>query len=373
MHRFILIAMILVMAVTPASAQETTSNFDFNNDRFLTGSEVVQDKDGVDDLFMVGATVRSEKDITGNAHLAGRKVVVIGDVGGDAYLSGMDITIEGKVAGDVTIGGYKIDVGEVEGDVRATGDTLTLSAPVSGYALISGDEVNFNSVVKGDVRVAADKVDFADDARIEGKLILYEDEADQTEIPAGVIPEDRVERRDRSEWSGADEEAEGKSFFSRVVGFFRRVLFLTVMAGLIAGFRPQKLADLRRSVLGQPLRNLLIGFVAVAAGIGGAILLMFTGLGFLLVLASLLIAFVGMGTGYVLGSYAVGVGLLKWANKPEPDALRTRLMAAAVGAFAVTLIGKIPMLGGLVFLAVALIGAGALYARVFGRERLEAG
>ena len=62
-----------------------------------------------------------------------------------------------------------------------------------------------------------------------------------------------------------------------------------------------------------------------------------------------------VGTGYVLGSYAVGVGLLQWAKKPEPDALRTRLLAAAVGAFAVTLISKIPMLGGLVILIVAPI------------------
>ena len=382
MYRFLFVVIILAFSMapalaqetpalaqeTPALAQETKSHFEYNKDHFLAGSTVVQGMVGVDDLFMAGETVRSEQGITGSAHLAGREVISNGAIGGDAYIAGMEVSLKGKVAGDVTVGGYNVIIGEVGGDLRASGANLTLTAPVLGYALVSGDEVNFNSVVKGDVSVAAEEVDFSGDARIEGKLIIYEEKTGATVVPAHVISEDRVERRDLSEWSEDGLQAGNRG--NSLVGFLKRVLFLTVLAVLIAAIRPQKLADLRRSVLGQPLRNLLFGFLAVSVGIGAAILLMFTGLGFLLVLASLLIALLIAFTGFVVGTYAVGVGLLQLVKGPEPDNTRTRIFAAVVGAFAVSIIALIPYLGWLFVLAVALIGGGSITVRLFRPQLL---
>jgi len=374
MYKFFLVAIIMAFITVSSFAQEapkeTTQSFEFNKDHFLAGSNVVQNAEGVDDLFVIGDTVRSNKDITGSVHVAGRKVIIAGNVGGDAYISAMEVTIDGKVSGDITVGGYKIKTGEIDGDIRAIGDNLTLSGPVSGYALIAGDEVKFESVVKGDVNLAAQEVIFADDSRIEGTLTLYEEKEGEIVVPALVIPEERIERRDISEWSDTEDETDGKSWLNLVFGFLKRVLFITVMAGLIAGVRPQKLADLRRSILGRPLRNLLFGFLAVSAGIGAAILLMFTGLGFLLVLVSLLIALLGAFTGYVVGTYAIGVKTLQWAKRSEPNSFVVRVIAAAVGAFAISLVAMIPYLGWLIVLAVALVGAGSLFIRVFQPKNL---
>lgn len=371
MFRLLFLVLVVALAYVPAQAQETNEEVQYGKDRFLSGSTVIQDKEGVDDLFMVGETVRNEKAITGSAHMAGRNVVSDGEIGGDAYMAGMHVTVNGKVDGDATLSGYSVSAKEVDGDIRASGRKVTLAGPVTGYALLAGDEVKIDSLVKGDVAVSADKVEFGDNAKIDGKLTLYADKADKIDVPASVISADRVERRDRSEWSKDELGKDNRK--NPVASFLRKVLFFTVMAVLIAAIRPEKLADLRRNILARPFQNLLFGFLVVAAGIGAAILLIFTGLGFLLVLASLMIALMMAFTGYVVGTYAMGVGLFQLVKWPEPDSLRTRVFAAVVGAFAVAIIAMIPYLGGLFVLALALTGGGAIAARLYQPKRVAAG
>jgi len=365
MYRFLLVVFMMAFSIAPALAQETTSYFDFNKDRFMAGSKVVQDTEGVDDLFMVGETVQSKQDITGSAHLAGRKVISTGAIGGDVYVTGMEVSLEGKVTGDVTVTGYNIQMKDVAGDVRASGASLTLSGPVSGYALVNGRDVTFDSVVKGDVSLAAEEVEFGDESRIEGKLTIYEDDIGEIKIPAGVISEDRVERRDISEWTGDGKEAKTDNWGSAVFKFIKRILFITVIASLIAAVRPQKLNDLRQSIFDQPLQNLLFGFLALSTGLGATIIVMFSGLGFLLVLVSVLIVLLGGFIGYVIGVYTIGVRTLQFANRAEPSTLGNKALAAVVGGLVVSLIALIPYLGWLFVLAITLLGFGSLAVRLF--------
>ena len=366
MQRILIVVLMMMCAVTMASAQDKRAAFDFSKDRFLAGPTVIQDKTGVDDLFMAGENVESRQDITGNAHLAGRKVVSSGAIGGDAYLSGMDVTLAGKVTGDVTVAGYKVEIGEVDGDVRAMGAKLTLSSPIAGYALVSGDDVTFNSVVTGDVNLRAETVHFADGARIEGKLIIYEEDAGEIAVPAHVMSLDQVERRDSSEWSTSEEESIG----TRIFDFFKRVLFYTVLISIFAAIRPQKLTELRQNFSSQPVQNLLFGFLGITVGLGGAILLLFTRIGFGLAVVTVLITLIAAFFGYVIGTYAVGVKAMDMVKRPVPDSLGTRAQAALAGAFILSVIALIPVLGGIVFLAVALIGAGVIVIRIF-RPKLD--
>lgn len=371
MYRFLLVVIMMAFAIMPASADGTKGSFDFNKDRFLVGSTVVQDKVGVDDLFIAGETIESKQDITGSAHLAGRKVTSTGTIGGDAYLAGMEVTLDGTVTGDVTVAGYTIQIGEVVGDLRVTGANLTLSGPVSGYALVAGENVTFNSVVKGDVNLMADEVDFTDASRIEGKLIIYEEETGEISVPAQVISEDQVERRDISEWSETGREDEAEGFGSKLFGLFKSVLFITVLAAVIAAVRPQKLADLRQSILAQPFRNLLFGFLGISAILGATILLLVTGIGFRLALVSLLMAALAAFMGYAIGAYTIGVKALQLANRPDPDSLGAKTFAAGVGAFIVSVIALVPYLGWIVILAVTVVGAGSIVIRLF-RPKLMA-
>ena len=360
MCRFFLAAIIFAVAVYPLAAQEKKDYFDFSGDRFLAGATVVNDAEGADDLFMAGETVRSEMKIAGSALLAGRRVIVTGDVGGDAYLAGMDVTLDGIVSGDATVAGYNVQVGEVVGDLRVSGANVTITGPVSGYALIAGDEVIIESAITGDVSLTARRVEFAEDARIGGKLTVYEEQVGDTEIPAQVITEDRVERREISEWSQAATDLQVWNWRGALTSFLTWVVIIAGFAALIAAIVPQKLADLRRSILERPFRTLWFGILAESVIVGSTIILMFTLIGLLLAPATVLIALVGAFAGYVVAAYAFGVGLLKAIGRPEPDGIGTRALAAGVGAFVVGLIALIPFFGWLFVLALALAGVGAI-------------
>lgn len=360
MCRFLLAAIMLVFAISPLAAQENEDYFDFNGDRFLAGATAVNDAEGVDDLFMFGETVRSEQAIAGSAHLFGRKVIVTGAVGGDAYVAGMDVSLDGPVAGDATVSGYNVDVAEVVGDLRISGANLTISGPVSGYALVAGDEVRFESVIKGDVSLTAREVDFAEGAQIEGKLTVYEEQAGEVEIPAQVIPEDRIERRSVSEWSKAASDLEFWDWRSAVSRFLIGVVVIAGIAALIAAIVPQKLADLRRRILNRPFRTLWFGILAESVIVGSTIILMLTGIGLLLAPATLVIALVGAFAGYVVAAYAFGVGLLMALGRSEPNSMGSRALAAGVGALVVGLIALIPLIGWLFMLAAALTGLGSI-------------
>jgi hypothetical protein len=364
MRGLIQILIVILIAAAPVAAEDRDEVLDFGGDSFRAGSTVVFDGSGTDDLFMAGETVRGAADITGSAHLAGRKVTMEGAVGRDAYLAGMDVVLEGDVAGDATVAGYDIRVGAVGGDLRASGAKLAIEGPVSGYALIAGEDVRIASVLGGDVSLSARNLDFAEAARIEGRLILYEKNPGSLDVPERVISEDRIERRAISDWDSARRERRGGGWAGVIGGFLLGVIVVAAIAALIAAIIPQTLAEMRRSVLARPFRNLGVGFVTQSALVGSAVLFAMTIIGIFLSPASVLIALVAGFAGYVVAVYAFGVGLLLTFGRPEPDSIGQRALAAGTGALVGGIIGLIPIIGWLFVLTLVLAGVGAIVMRI---------
>lgn len=359
MFRLLPVAIICMVAATPIQAQENERYFDFSGDRFLAGVAPVHDTEGVDDLFMAGNTVRSKQSITGSAHLAGRKVVITGAVRGDAYVAGADVSLDGPVGGDATVSGYNVQVAAVAGDLIIAGANLVISGPVSGYALVAGDDVRFESVIKGDVTLAAQEVDFSEGARIEGTLTVYEEQLGDVEVPAQVVPEDRVDRRHISEWSEADLDLEVLDGRGTLTEFFSGVAIVAVMAVVIAAFAPTKLRELRRCILDRPFRTLWFGILAESVIVGSTIILIVTVIGLVLAPATLAAALAIPFAGYVVAAYALGVGLLITMGQSEPNSIGSRALAAGIGALAAGIIGAIPYIGWLCVISLSLAGVGA--------------
>jgi len=356
---------ILLLASAPLSAEEQKSHLDLGKDRFLAGSQTVQDIAGIDDLFLFGETVLSKQDITGSLHGFGRKIISAGTVAGDAYIAGVNVSLDEKVTGDVTVSGYNIQVGDIGGNLRAFGSSLTISGTVSGYALVAGESIKLESIIKGDVSMAAKNIDFSEGARIDGTLILYAEQDDQVMIPAQVISEDRIERRSISSWPKAGSEEEASDWRNDLIDFFKGVLTITIIATLMVAIAPQKLTDMRQNIIAQPFRNLCFGFLALSTVLGSTIMLMITGIGFLLVPVTLLIGILSIFAGYALGAHTLGVALLLSINQPEPERIGAKAFAAGVGALAAAVIALTPFVGWLFILAVTFVGAGAMSVWLF--------
>lgn len=136
---------------------------------------------------------------------------------------------------------------------------------------------------------------------------------------------------------------------------------------------PGPLAALRRQVLAAPFRSLWFGFLALSTLAGAGILLAMTLIGLLVTPAAVLAALAAGFVGYVIGAYALGVGLVMALGRPEPASLGARALAAGAGALVAGFVALVPLIGWLFVLALTLAGVGALTLRVLRPSFFAAG
>lgn len=363
--RLLLAVTLLLAGAMPSAAEDALKPIAIGDDSYLAGRDVFFDRPGKDDLFAAGEIVRAQADISGSAHIAGRKIKMLGAVGRDAYLAGMDVALDGPVTGDATLAGYSVTVAGVGGNLRISGGDVVIRGPVAGYALVAGNSVRIEGRIAGDAYITAGNLTFADGARIDGRLILFEDDREAQEIPANVVPPDRIERRDISQRDDAADELGASDWTSVLGSFLAGVVIIGGLAALFAAAMPQTLAELRESLLQRPFRNLLYGFLTQSVFLGAAIVLVLTIIGIVASPAAVLAALVAGFAGYVVGVYAFGVGLLILVGQPLPTEFWTRALAAGVGAVAAGLIALIPYLGWLFIMLLMLAGVGAITLKIF--------
>ncbi|EPX86765.1 hypothetical protein Salmuc_01413 [Salipiger mucosus DSM 16094] len=365
--------MILALAASGAAAQDENALFDLGGDRFMAGQSVSMQQEGRDDVFLAGERVSLSADIAGTAHMAGRWLTVTGAVGEGLYAAGQEITVEAPVGGDATLAGQRVDVtAPVAGDLRIFGSEIGIAAPVEGTLLAAGEFVEIDGAVAGDASMAARTLEFGPEAAIAGTLTLYEDDPGTLEVPEGVIPEARIERREIEEWEhDYGDYAPDMGGGAAVVGFVLSVLLVAVLAACAAVFMPGTMAAMRARVLEQPLRTIVTGFVTQSALIGAAILLGMTLIGLLLTPAAIFLAIIAGLAGYIAGAYALGVGVLSAFGRDVPDSTGDRALAAITGALVAAVVALIPLLGWIAVMVLTLAGIGAVTIGLF-RPRLFA-
>lgn len=348
---------------TISVAQDQTGQLTLGTDSFLAGETVTQTDSSVDDLFMAGETITLSQGIGGSAHLAGRRISIDGAVGADLYVAGMDVFLRAPVAGDVTAAGYNLDLdGIIGGDLRLSGANLRIGKRVDGTAIVAGDILVFDGSVTGDMILAARSVTFGPEARIEGRLTLYEEVPGTLDIPDRVIAADRVQREGIEDWDHGPMPGGGVGARAILVAYLGGVVMLTALAALLAALLPNHLADLRQRLLADPLSMLGTGFVSVSAMAGAGIVLGLTLIGLILTPATFLLAFLIGLVGYVVAVYALGVRLMVAFGRDIPDALGARILAALMGSALAAAVALVPFVGWLFVLALGLAGAGAIIA-----------
>lgn len=359
---------IFLLAAFPLSAQDRAS-LTFGGDHYQGGKGVVQAADTAGDVFMAGETVRLTAPATGSAHLLGRRVAVDGDIGVNVYAGGQEVTVSKPVAGNVTVFGQDITLsGDIGGNLRAMGQNVSINAPVMGAALLAGETLTLNAPVAGDVSMNGNDMVFGDAARIGGILSLYHQDPDSVDIPASVIDPGRISRhviRPDESWTDQGSEMMRPSFWTKAKGIFGVAIAVAVAATILAALFPKFVAGSRENALARPVRTGWIGFLAIAATAGSLFLVALTGIGLLLVPLSIFLTLLLWFLGYVIGTYILGVGLIRALGRGLPDDLPDRAVAALVGAIAASLLALVPFIGWWFALALTWFGAGAVITRLF--------
>ncbi len=371
MLRKFLPALVIGLAAVPALAQDG-GDWRFGGDAYVGGRTVVVTGETVDDLFAAGQSVTATVEIEGSAHMAGQNVTLEGRVGENFYGAGQDVDVDAPVAGDVTIFGQNLSITEpVSGDLRAGGQSIELRAPVAGNAMIGGEDVRIDAAVMGDMALAGQNVNWGNDARVEGELHVYTDTPDAVEVPDRVAGSDQIFIHETKEFENIEgmPGMERPSFLQRLRNWIGGVIVVGLLGTLFAAIAPNFLAGLRARAIARPVFTGVVGSVGLSALIGSVVLLAMTGFGILLIPLSLIAAVLLALTGYVIGTYALGVWATGVAGRGEPASTGDRAVAAFAGAAIGALVCMIPWIGWLAVMAIFLVGGGALVARTIRLER----
>jgi len=317
-------ALVLLGAVpAPVAADETRSG----------GTVVVEEGETVtDDLTAFGGTVIVRGTVEGDLTAFAGNVFVDGQVNGDLEAFAGNVRVNGTVTGDASAAGGNFllaEGGRIGGQLEAAAGNVVVEGEVGRDARVGAGTITLgpSAVVGGDFVYDGD-LDRAQGAQIGGEVR----EEQNVDLGVGVggplFPN----------WLGA--------VYGFVVNFLLGAVVLVAFSRFSAAVADRAVAD--------PLRSAGVGLL-LFVGIPILLVLLFVSLvGIPLgLLGILLYAFV-LWLGYVFGAYALGAWLAGFADSDS------KWVALAVGLVLVSLVGFVPILGGLIQFVVLLLGLGAL-------------
>jgi hypothetical protein len=356
----IVIAALFAWLPLPASAADLRQGTDVTvartetvNDDIYAGAGTVNIEGTVNgNVIAGGGTITVSGTITRDLIVGGGTINVTGHVGGSIIAAGGNLTINGPVAQDIVVTGGMIDIGSgatIGRDLVVAGGTATVSAPVSRRVQMSSGSLTLRNHVGGDVRGRVDHLKL-DGAQIGGNLDYTSNNS--VERVNGARVAGTTTRHTPTDQGGGGAANGFLGWLRELIGFFALGLLLIF---LLPGISTRAIDRLRT----EPWPSLGLGagilvITPIVALIVFVIGVLIGGwwLGVLLLPIWLLV----LAIGYVLSGFLVGRLLfaqLGWGG--YHDAL-----ALLGGLFVLTVLGLIPVLGGLIGLAALVFGAGAL-------------
>ena len=354
---------------------------DFRSDTTVT---VGPDETIDDDLYVGGGTVSIAGTVNGDAtigagtvtvngtvngslNVAGGTVDVLGDVTGAVRVSGGTVRILGSVGRDLVIfgGTATVEAGaEIEGDIAGATGSLTIAGTVHGNVRAGTGTMVIAGTIDGDVELGVGDLAVESGAVIGGDVTYTS--TDDARIADGAEIGGEIERREPAVG------VESMVADNPIVSYLGVLIGLLVLGWGLLAIRPRLVAGSAQTLRTAPLPSLGIGLVGCLSQFLLVILLVVVG--------ALLSALAGsLGGGFFVAALIVIlliVALVFLAAVPVAMAIGqlvlpgdrsgylVYLAGAAILALALVVGGFVPALGGLVFLAVWVLGLGAfiLYA-----------
>lgn len=324
------------------------------------------------DHFAAGRNVRVSSPVSGDLLAAGREVTVANQVGGDmaaaggtvrldgtisdnAYAAGGQIFVNGTLARNARIAGGTIELApssRIEGGASIAGGQVRVNGSIGKYLQATGGSVYINGPVNGDVEAEGGQIEIGPDARITGKL-RYRSRSELKQ-DAGAQVQGGIERLPLR---GSAAGAVARGFVGALFVFWTLGLMLLVAILLILfpGF-----GNVIGMLEARPGMSAIVGFALLVCIPVAAVIFFITLIGVPLGLLSLIAYGALLIVGYLAAAAVVGDLLLKRLRVASAGTIRWRIGAAIAGIFIISLLSKIPALGGLIVFAALIMGMGAV-------------
>ena len=326
------------------------------DDLYVCGGKL--DIDGVvlGDVVAFGGNINLNGAVSGSVFSGGGSTTIAGPVGGTIRSVGGEIRVLNKVGGDVVAGCGRLQLApgsRVGRDVLAGGGDLELDGEVDRNVLAGGGAFAVSGRVGGNVRLRAERTRLADGARVAGDFVYYSDRG--VVRSPGAMVGGRIEQRVPSGRHKLGPLGRAMAFFYR----WERLLVGLLAVGLLLvlpfpGFSRRVLDALGGSPgasvgIGLVLA-LVVPFVAITVGIVGILIG-----GWWIGMGALVLFCMSLSLGVAVTGAYIGRRMLQ---RPGHE---VRLWISLLAGLAVlTLVLRVPILGGCVAIIAALFGLGAL-------------
>jgi hypothetical protein len=360
-----LLALVLA-AITGCSVEydhDDAVTHQFGSDYFSAGGMLNLTEPVEGDAFLAGGRVAIATEVRGDLIAAGGELSLGGAVDDDLYAAGGNVQLDAIVKGNARVAGGDVTVGSatvVAGALSLTGGRVQFDGNTHEHLQATGGSVRLNGEVHGDVEVRSEELLIGPTTRIGGKL-TYRGPVAPT-VPEGAVVAGGIDFRE----SRAGHFFNGRGSHRPVheathtVGSVLWFLGVFVAAALFLLVFPRFARDAASAVGRKPLQSVGLGLAVAACVPFVAVVLLITVIGIplalLLVPIYLLTLFLGWATTALFLAQR-GTEALRPGRVP---ALAGQLAALFLALVALWLVGKIPLVGGLITLLALLAGIGAL-------------
>jgi cytoskeletal protein CcmA (bactofilin family) len=304
-------------------------------------------------VFMAGKDQVVDKPVDGDLMMAGDQIKIVANIAGDAYVGGGQVDVGGTINGNLIVAGGNVTItGKVNKNLIVVGGQVRIdnSAEIGGYVLAGGGEVSLLGKFSGPVKVGTGSLVVGEKAFISGNL-----EADVTKSEVATTAKIMGEKKIQVHETKAPEEKPQVNqwrqlgYVKEIFSFLSKLVILLIVVKLggkkIKGIETM---DSFWSMIGLGLVVLIVTPVA-------ALILMATIIGIALALLVLGLYFIGLYISGIVASIIAGGFVLKNSNQ---------YLQGFVGLLLLTIIGLIPIIGGLVKFIVLLVGMGVVFKKL---------
>jgi len=296
----------------------------------------------------------------GDALLMGGRARLGADVAQSVFAAGGQLTVAGRVGRNLRAAGGRVELGpqaQVAGNVTVAGGQVTLRGRIGGHVHIGGGEVLIDGPVAGNVSVGAGRLELGPRARIEGKLRLRSGDeptlSPQAQVLGGIERLQMPAPGGHGGGPGAERHGFGGGGWLWTVG-------LMLLAAVLLGLMPRVFGAVAQALQAQPALSVGLGFLVLVATPAAVLVLLLTLIGAPLALLLLAAYLALLPVGYASAGIGLGDWVLRRWRAADAAAPRWRVAAAAAAVLALSLLGRIPFVGGWVGFVALLLGLGAL-------------
>ena len=350
---------------------------------YMVGGNVRPAASVTGDLYAAGGRVTVEHPVQGDATLAGGAVTVRAPIGEDLRVAGGDISVESTVGGELYASGGNImlsNAAVVADTVTLYGGSVTIEGKVNGPLKVYAQKIMLNGEVARDVELNAEQIELGPRAKLGGAL-RYSSNA-QFKTAEGVAIGGAVTRGDAmngrpdmhrdQEWH-EQMMGSGPGWAGGVASFVALLAASALFLLVFTGFS-RRASD---RILATPWPALSAGVAVLLGTPVLAMLLLITLIGIPLGIALMMLFPLMMLMGWIVGVFSIAQRLQRAFQKDSPGKQkdsRGKSSAAMIGFFALTLLlvlllGSLPFIGGLILIAIMLLGTGSCALEVYRQVR----